>query len=99
LLKTETSVEQLKEKIQDSNKLLDSFSRQYDEIVTWADMFGDCDMETKKMVLARIMSNVSIKRDYDIEITFTVGFEQFGGLAHAGSITTTPTVFTPQKAS
>ena len=97
--KTETSVEQLKEKIQDSNKLLDSFSRQYDEIVTWADMFGDCDMETKKMVLARIMSNVSIKRDYDIEITFTVGFEQFGGLAHAGSITTTPTVFTPQKAS
>ena len=49
-------------------------------------MFDGCDMETKKMILARIMSNVKVKQNYEIDITFTVSFEQFGGIAVSGSI-------------
>lgn len=84
--KTEDVVKQLKLKIQDGKKLMESFSRQYDELVTWADMFDECDMESKKMILSRIMSSVRVSRDYEIEITLTVGFEQFGGLAQLGSV-------------
>ena len=64
---------------------MESFSRQYDELVSWADMFDECDIETKKMILARIMNCVKVSRDYETEITFTVGIEQFGDVAQAGS--------------
>jgi hypothetical protein len=96
-LNSEDAVTQLKEKIQDSKKLLESFSRQYDELETWADMYDECDMETKKMILFRIMSTVKVRREYEIEIDFTVGFEQFRGLAHSGSIQANGTFVTPQN--
>jgi DNA invertase Pin-like site-specific DNA recombinase len=85
-VQTEDTVRQLKDKINESKELMDSFSQQYEQIVSWADMFDGCDMETKKMILARIMSTVKVSRDYEIEITFTVGFEQFGGMARSGFV-------------
>ncbi|MCL2222090.1 MAG: hypothetical protein FWC20_07635 [Oscillospiraceae bacterium] len=63
---------------------MDSFSEQYEQITSWADMYDNCDMEAKKMILARIISSVKVRRDYEIEITFTVSFEQFGGLVQSG---------------
>ena len=97
--KTEDVVKQLKLKIQDGKKLMESFSRQYDELVTWADMFDECDMESKKMILSRIMSSVRVSRDYEIEITLTVGFEQFGGLAQLGSVNADGTKMNLKNAS
>ena len=47
-----------------------------------ADMYGECDMATKKMILSRIMKSVKVKRDYEIEIDFAIDFEQVGGLTH-----------------
>lgn len=62
----------------------DSLSQQFDNLRTWADMYDECDMETKKMILARIMKSVRVRRDYEIEIDFTVDFEEIGGIAHLG---------------
>ena len=41
-------------------------------------LYGDCDMETKKMILSRIMSSIKVSRDYEIEIDLTVGCEELG---------------------
>ena len=35
-------------------------------------------MEAKKMILSRIMKNVRVRRDYEIEIDLTLGCEQLG---------------------
>ena len=73
------------------NKLLDSlmlyylWGKQYDELVTWADMFRECDIESKKMILSRIINDVRVSRHYNIEITFTTEIEQFGGVTKTGS--------------
>jgi hypothetical protein len=45
---------------------------------TWADMYDECDMETKKMILSRIMNTVKVKRGYEIEIDLTVDCEELG---------------------
>jgi len=42
----------------------------------------ECEMDAKKMILSQIMSAVKVSRDYEIEIEFTVDYEQFGGQAH-----------------
>jgi len=45
-----------------------ALSKQFDNIKTWSDMYDECNMETKKMILAHIMKAVRVKRDYEIEI-------------------------------
>ena len=56
-----------------------SLSEQFEEMRTWADIYHDIDLETKKMILSRIMKHVKVSLDYEIEIEFTVDFEQIGG--------------------
>ena len=75
----EESVTQWETKIRDGEQMKDSLSRQYDKICTWADLYDGCDMETKKMILSRIMEAVRVRRDYEIEIDFSFDFEQIGG--------------------
>ena len=41
-------------------------------------MYDVCGMETKKMILARIMRAVKVSRDYRIEIDMAFDIEQFG---------------------
>jgi len=44
----------------------------------WSDMYDECNMETKKMILSHIMKAVPGKRDYEIEIGLTVDIEPLG---------------------
>jgi len=75
---SEQAVKHLESQIQDGERMKDSLSRQFDNFRTWADMYDACDMETKKMILSRIFSAVRVKRNYEIEIDFTIDCEQLG---------------------
>ena len=83
---SDQAVKRLESKIQDGEQMRDSLSQQFDTMRTWADMYDDCDMETKKMILSRIMRSVRVRRDYEVEIDLTVGCEQLG-MAHPGTET------------
>ena len=78
VVESEQSVRHLEMKIQDGEQMRDTLSRQFDTMRTWADMYDDCNIETKKMIASRIMSSVRVKRGYDIEIDLTVECEQLG---------------------
>ena len=84
------NVKRLEMQIQAGEKMKESLSRQYDDIRTWADMYDGCDMETKKMILSRIMKAVRVKRDYEIEIDLTVDCEQLGRLQTKKSLREIP---------
>jgi len=45
------------------------------------------------------VSSVRVSRDYEIEITLAVGFEQFGGLAQLGSVNADGTKMNLKNAS
>ena len=72
-------VQRLETQISDGEQMRLSLSEQFEEMLTWADIYHDIDLETKKMILSRIMKHVNVSRDYEIEIEFTVDFEQIGG--------------------
>lgn len=72
------AVLELQEQLENSEEMRVSLVKQFDNMKTWSDMYGECDMDTKKMILSHIMHKVKVKRDYEIEIDLTVNVEQFG---------------------
>ena len=71
-------VMELNDKRKDSEEMKLSLSKQFDTMKSWADMYDECGMDTKKMILSNIMKAVHVRRDYEIEIDLTVDVEQFG---------------------
>jgi len=74
----EQVVLELREKLKNSEDMKLSLSKHFDNMKTWADMYIECEIETKKMILSHIMQKVRVRRDYEIEIDLTVDVEQFG---------------------
>lgn len=89
---SEQAVRQLEEQLKNSEQMKASLSKQFDNIKTWSDMYDECGMETKKMILAHIMKAVRVKRDYEIEIDLTVGCEELGLLSDELSTSSSPAV-------
>ena len=71
-------VRQLEAQLQGSEERQAALAQQYDSMLTWADMYGQCDMAAKKMIVARLMRAVRFSRDYRVEIELTVDCEQLG---------------------
>ncbi len=67
-----------------------ALSKQFDNIKSWSDMYDECGMETKKMILSYIMKSVRVSRDYEIEIDLTVDIEQLGLLSEETITTDLP---------
>ena len=86
IAESEQVIKTLEMKIKDGEQMKDSLSRNFDNLQTWADMYDECDLDSKKMILSRIMKAVKVKRDYEIEIDLTMDFEQ---LAQAAAVTKT----------
>jgi len=74
----EQSIKTLESRIQNNEHVKTSLSQQFDVMKTWADIYDECDLENKKMILSRIMKSVRVKRGYEIEIDWTVECEQLG---------------------
>lgn len=91
-------VENLQAKIQDGEQLKSSMAQQYETMRSWADMYDQCDIETKKMILSRIMTSVRVRRNYEIEIDLSIDREQLG-IANPGSVQADDADDTPKKAA
>ena len=72
------TVSELDEKLKNSEQMKLALSKQFDNIKSWSDMYDECGMETKKMILSYIMKSVRVSRDYEIEIDLTMDIEQLG---------------------
>ena len=57
--------------------VMDSLSAQYDDIISWADMYDAASMEAKKMIVNCLIKRVEVYRDYKLHIDFNIDFEQF----------------------
>ena len=53
-------------------------AEQYDEISSWAELYDTCDFAAKKMIVSRMMKEVRVRRDYEIEIELTASCEALG---------------------
>ena len=57
--------------------VLESLNAQYDDIISWADMYDTASMEAKKMIVNCLIKRVEVYRDDKLHIDFNIDFEQF----------------------
>ena len=57
--------------------MLDVLNAQYDDIISWAEMYDSASMESKKMIVSCLIRRVEVYRDYRLHIDFNIDFEQF----------------------
>ena len=72
----QTTTAELEETVQTASQVL----REYDQLISWAEMYDHCTFEAKKMIVAKFVKAVRVRRDYEIDIEFNVSFEEFQAL-------------------
>jgi len=63
--------------LQNKQNHITTIQSQYHSMVSWADMFENADIETKKMIVGYLIECVRVGRGYEIDIRFNVGYEHF----------------------
>jgi hypothetical protein len=63
----------------------ENLRKEYDRLLTWADLYDKSTFEAKKMIAAQFIKAVRVGRDYNIEIDFNVSFEEFQSFCIAES--------------
>ena len=71
-------VEALEQELVNSKDTMRQVTRQYNDVVTWADMYAESAMDVKKMIVAQLISAVRVSADYKIEIDFKISEKQLG---------------------
>ena len=57
--------------------VLASLGAQYDDIISWADMYDTASIEAKKMIVSCLIKRIDVYRDYKLHLDFNIDFEQF----------------------
>ena len=63
----------------------ENLKREYDQLLSWADLYEKSTFEAKKMIVAQLIKSVRVGKDYDIEVDFNVSFEEFQSYCHSSS--------------
>jgi len=73
----ESMVQQYESELENRQQHVADIQIQYNELISWADMFQDSSKETKKMIIAYLIDSVDVRRGYEVEIKFNIAYEQF----------------------
>jgi len=72
------AVDALEQELTNSKDTMHQIARQYNDVLSWADMYAESPMDVKKMIVAQLISAVRVSRDYRIEIDFKISERQLG---------------------
>ena len=71
-------VNALEQELDNSKDTMRQITRQYNDVLTWADMYAESPIEVKKMIVSQLISAVRVSADYKIEIDFKISERQLG---------------------
>jgi len=57
------------------------FRTQHDRLVSWAEIFDECDFDVKKMIVCQLIDKVFVGRGYEIHVELTISMKQYLELA------------------
>ena len=71
-------VNAFEQELVNSKDMLREVTRQYNDVLTWADMYAESPIDVKKMIVAQLISAVRVSEGYKIEIDFRISERQLG---------------------
>jgi hypothetical protein len=69
--------DKLSETLADTTRMFDGFKEQHDRYVSFAEIFDECEVNVKKMIVCELIDKVTVSRGYVIDVTLTVTMEQY----------------------
>ncbi len=57
--------------------ILKNLSDDFDELISWAELYDNASFEKKKMIVNCLIKRVDVFRGYKLKIDFSIDFEQF----------------------
>ncbi len=78
-LEVQRNMEAAQAAYDEGKAVLATLNAQYDDIITWSEMYDTASIEAKKMIVSCLISRVEVYRDYKLHIDFKIDFEQFSG--------------------
>ena len=76
----QTTTAELEETVQTASQVL----REYDQLISWAEMYDHCTFEAKKMIVTKFVKAVRVRRNYEIDIEFNVSFGGISSIVSGG---------------
>lgn len=64
-------------RVDDTENLLKELSDNFDELLSWAELYNDASFEKKKMIVNYMIKQVEVTKGYELKIDFNFNFEQF----------------------
>ena len=62
---------------EEGQTVLHSLEEQYDNVISWADLYDTASLEAKKMIVNCLIRRVEVYRGYKLHIDFNIDFTQF----------------------
>jgi site-specific DNA recombinase len=56
---------------------MEEIQAQYDEVISWTELYDAADLPAKKMIVANLINRIEVGTDYDIHIDFNIDLSQF----------------------
>ena len=74
-------MDEAKQKMDEEKETSRAAAQEVNDLISWADVFDEASIETKHMIIARLIERIDVGRDYDIQIKFRISVEQYTGTA------------------
>ncbi len=72
----QASVDTSETELQELLETSEGLKHEYDQLLSWADLYDKSSFEAKKMIVSQFIKAVRVGRDYNIEVDFNVSFEE-----------------------
>ena len=62
---------------EEGKEVLEDLNKQFNQIVSWSEMYNTASQETKKMIANHLIRRVDVYRNYKLHIVFNIDYERF----------------------
>jgi len=63
--------------INNQQAVIDSLDDQFSDFRNWAEVFDTASIEERKMIICHLIKEIKVYKEYEIDITFNMDYEQF----------------------
>lgn len=76
-LKTHEQIQEIQQELDEGAAKISEMEAELERIISWSEIFDKSSMEVKKMICGSLLKRVTVYRDYQVEVEFSITLEQF----------------------
>lgn len=75
--KAEQDMQRHKKVLEDTSQVCKEAQQNLDKLMSWADLYRNNSMSSKRMIMSQLIKAVRVRRDYELDIDFNIAYDQY----------------------